>query len=94
MKIQLSFLGHVLLVCPDKWHCVHFQFLPDPLGTTALLVSVTVVTGVDFCFSILGFGQVMSAAKFDLQCWLICSYRYHFLSKFIPFLKTVFRACQ
>ena len=84
MKFQLSFLGHVLFVCPDKWHCVHFRFLPDPLGTSALVVCVTVVAVVDFYFGILGFGQVISAAKVDLQCCLICSYRYHFLSKLIP----------
>ena len=30
-----------------------------------------VATVVDFCFGILGFGQVMSAAKVDLQCCLI-----------------------
>ena len=44
---------------PDKWHCEHFCFLLDPLGTSALLVSVTVVAVVDFCFSILDFRQVL-----------------------------------
>ena len=71
MKFQLSFLGHVFFVCPDKWYCEHFHFLPDTLATSALLVSIVAV--VDFCFGILGFGQVMSAAKVDLQCCLICS---------------------
>ena len=54
-------------------------------SSTAELLGVIDVDGS----SCAGFGQVMSAASVDLQCWRICSHKYHCLGISSPGIEVI-----
>ena len=52
------------------------------METSLLLISVVVLN--DDGLGSDGFGHVISAARLELQCWRMFSYKYHFLFKSSP----------